>query len=136
VVEVEDLSADSKFTELKDKFKNDYFPAGIQLGWLVDPVNRNIYILKKDTNGVVRCLNKGWRDVDGGDVLPGFVLKVWKIDQAISQESSESSSSGTSDDDDGDVEIPCPKCDETFPNDHTFLEHYEDEHARKRRKQR
>jgi len=48
-------------------------------------VNRNIYVFKEDINGVVHCLNKRWRDVVGGDVLPDFVLKVWKIDEATSQ---------------------------------------------------
>ncbi|RUO96725.1 hypothetical protein BC936DRAFT_141556, partial [Jimgerdemannia flammicorona] len=129
VVEVEDVSAASKFEELKDKFETYYFPAGVQLGWLVDPVNRNVYVLKKDTNGVVRCRDKGWRDVAGGDVLPDFVLKIWKIDEATSQESSESSSSGSSDGD-----LICPKCDETFKDWYTFIEHCEDEHARKKRK--
>jgi len=127
VVEVEDVSTASKFEELKDKFKSDYFPAGVELGWLVDPVNRNIYVFKEDINGVVRCLNKEWRNVAGGDVLPGFELEVWQIDEAISQESSESSSSS-----DGD--LICPKCDETFEDWYTFMKHCEAEHARKRKR--
>ncbi|CAG8627474.1 4212_t:CDS:2 [Paraglomus occultum] len=127
VVEVEDVSADSKLEELKDKFKTVYFPAGVQLGWLVDPVNRNIYVFKEDINGVVRCLNKGWRDVAGGDVLPGFVLEVRLIDEVLSQESSESSS-------ESDGDLTCPKCNEIFDDWHTFLKHCEYEHARKKQK--
>ena len=33
----------------------------------------------------MRTWNKGWNNVDGGNVLPSFVLKVWKIDEATSQ---------------------------------------------------
>ncbi|CAG8632275.1 3323_t:CDS:2, partial [Paraglomus occultum] len=127
VVEVEDVSADSKLDALKEKFKSDYFPAGVKLGWLVDPVNKNIYVFKRNTNGIVRCLSKGWRDVIGEDVLPGFVLKVWNIDKATSQLSSESSS-------DGEMQVDCPECDLTFDSRYSFMKHYGKEHARKKRK--
>ncbi|CAG8638504.1 8432_t:CDS:2 [Paraglomus brasilianum] len=67
---------------------------GVQLGWVVDPVNKNVYVLKQDRRGFMCTWNKGWNNVDGGNVLPSFVLKVWKIDEATSQLPSESSSSG------------------------------------------
>jgi Uma2 family endonuclease len=44
---VEDVSVTSKLEELTKKFKNEYFPAGVRLGWLVDPINEQIYIFKK-----------------------------------------------------------------------------------------
>lgn len=40
VVEVEDLSARSKLPALTDKFKNEYFPMDVELGWLIDPIGR------------------------------------------------------------------------------------------------
>ena len=67
------------------KIKTEYFPAIIQLGLLVDPVTKDIFTFKRDTRGVVRRRNCGWRDISGGDFLPEFVLEVWKIDEAISQ---------------------------------------------------
>ncbi|CAG8673828.1 14354_t:CDS:2, partial [Racocetra fulgida] len=50
----------------------------------------------------------GWNNVNGGSILPGFTLKVEKIDDTISQESSESSSP------DEEFQINCPECEITF----------------------
>ncbi|CAJ0748661.1 16621_t:CDS:2, partial [Entrophospora sp. SA101] len=79
----------------------------------------------KWTCQVVYRTSHGWNNVNGGNVLPGFTLEVEKIDDAISQKSSESSSS------ESDETINCPKCGATFSNDYTFMKHYEDNHARK-----
>ena len=88
-VEIENVS---KLNELTDKFKTMYFPAGVELGWLVDPVNQEIYVFTRDRDDVVRRRNHDWYDDDdnptvvhGRDVLPGFKLQLWKIDKAISQ---------------------------------------------------
>jgi len=92
VVEVEDLSVTRKLNELTDKFRTTYFPAGVKLGWLVDPINWNIYVFKRDRDDVVRRYYHAWFDddgvstvLDGRDVLPGFQLQLWKIAEAISQ---------------------------------------------------
>lgn len=92
VVEVEDLSLAEKLKDLTDKLKSTYFPAGVKLGWIVDPINRDIYVFKRDRDNVVRRRYHAWYDengnptvVDGHDVLPGFKLRLWKIDEAISQ---------------------------------------------------
>ena len=85
VVEVEDVSASHKLEEITAEIETEYFPAGIQLGLLVDPVTKNIFTSKRDRRGVVRRRNCGWRDISGGDFWPEFVLEVWKIDEAISQ---------------------------------------------------
>ena len=84
-VEVEDLSVASKLSELTRKFKDEYFPAGVELGWLIDPRGKDIYVFKKNRTGTVHRRHHGWNDVGGGGVLPGFVLKVWRIEEAISQ---------------------------------------------------
>jgi Uma2 family endonuclease len=90
--EVEDVSHDSKLSELTKKFKDVYFPAGVQLGWLADPVNRRFYVFKRERDNVVRRREHRWYNenndatiVDGGSVLPGFQLELWKIDEAVSQ---------------------------------------------------
>jgi len=92
VVEVEDLSVTRKLNELSDIFKTMYFPAGVKLGWLVDPINWDIYVFKRDRDDVVRRYYHAWYDnngvptvVDGLEVLPGFQLQLWKIAEAISQ---------------------------------------------------
>lgn len=85
VVEVEDLSPRTKLGDLTSKFKETYFPAGVMLGWLIDPINKTIYTFKKDRNGTVRRRNHGWRDISGGNILPDFTLEIWEIEQAISQ---------------------------------------------------
>ncbi|CAG8603621.1 13231_t:CDS:2 [Cetraspora pellucida] len=63
--------------------------------------------------------------VDGGSILPGFILKVQTIDDTISQEYSESSSS------ESDGTIDCPKCSVTFSNNYDFMKHFENSHARR-----
>ncbi|KAF8976746.1 hypothetical protein BGZ46_007990 [Entomortierella lignicola] len=137
VVEVESISFKSDLETLKTKFKTDYIPAGVKLGWLVDPINKEIYIFKPYIRAVsqklVRCTKHGWKDVSGGDILPGFQLEIWSIDEAISQDSSDSS--GNDNDDDSDDEFSCAKCDEIFSDCHSFMKHFEKEHARKKRKQ-
>ena len=49
-----------------------YFPAGVQLGWLVDPVNK----FSKDQDGIVHWRGQSWYDrnnnttiVDGMGIL-------------------------------------------------------------------
>jgi Uma2 family endonuclease len=75
----------TKLNELTAKFKETYFPAGVQLGWLIDPINKKIFVFKRDRNGLVRRYSHSWSDVSGGDVLPGFLLKISNIDEAVSQ---------------------------------------------------
>ncbi|CAG8773430.1 15167_t:CDS:2, partial [Gigaspora rosea] len=67
----------SDFRRLDFKFKNDYFTEGsaVQLGWLIDPINKKIYVYRKGTEGE----EHGWNDVSGDEVLPDFTLKVWRL---------------------------------------------------------
>ncbi|CAG8629427.1 9183_t:CDS:2, partial [Paraglomus occultum] len=133
VVEVGDSqSSTSAFRELDDKFKREYFAVGtsVQLGWLIDPKNRRIWVYKRNKHGNVYHRERVWEDVEGGDVLPRFTLKMLMIEEAISQESSESSSENE------ELQIDCPECDTTFSDHYTFMEHYTNEHACKRRRNR
>ncbi|CAG8699410.1 12392_t:CDS:2, partial [Acaulospora morrowiae] len=114
-----------EFNNLDQKFKEVYFSIGssVQLGWLVDPQNKNIYIYRKRANGVIYRVTHDWNDVNGDSTLPGFTLRVRLIDDAISQEPSESSSS------DEELQINCPMCELTFSDKHLFISHFEDSHT-------
>jgi Uma2 family endonuclease len=85
VVEVDDVSSPGKLETLIKKFKERYFLAGVELGWLVDPVNLTIHSFKRDINGSVRRYEHGWRNLSGGETLPGFTLEVWECDEAVAQ---------------------------------------------------
>lgn len=54
----------------------EYLANGAQLGWLIDPVNRQVYVYRPDAD-VVRLDNP--REVAGDPVLPGFVLDLAPI---------------------------------------------------------
>ncbi|CAG8472842.1 1408_t:CDS:2 [Acaulospora morrowiae] len=126
VIEVGDTKSRSVFEESDYKFKRVYFTVGtsVQLGWLIDPKNRKIWVYKRNQHGNVFRREHAWEDLEGGNILPEFTLKVWKIEQAISQEPFALSSVNKK------LKIDCPKCDTTFSSRYTFTQHYVDEHAR------
>jgi len=81
-----------RLNTLTSKFKETYVPAGVQLGWLVDPINKTIFTFKKESDGVVRRRPHQWYDsnnnagvLSGGEVLPGFTLSLEEIDATRSQ---------------------------------------------------
>ncbi|CAG8667100.1 8854_t:CDS:2, partial [Paraglomus occultum] len=88
VVEVENVAGGrgTKFNDLDNKFRSAYFDyhTSVQLGWLVDPQNRDIWVYKRRNNGTVGRRKRDWNDVDGGTALPGFTLDVEEIDEIIS----------------------------------------------------
>ncbi|CAB4426580.1 unnamed protein product [Rhizophagus irregularis] len=94
----------------------------------------NIHSWRWNENNTVRHYEHGWRSmntwVSGQEILPGFELDVEMIEESILQQDSGSSSS------DDDTRFPCPKCTETFTNNHRFTKHFRIEHALKPRKQR
>jgi Uma2 family endonuclease len=76
VVEVENVSETCKLDELTDRFKTTYFPAGVELGWLVDPVNKDIYVFRRDRDNAVRRCKHGWYDDDGNPtVVDGWLRR-------------------------------------------------------------
>src|SRR5207248_8122707 len=85
VVEVDDISSESKFQELDIKFKESYFKpsTSIELGLLIDPINHKIWTYKRDISRKVFRREHGWRDVNGGDTLPGFILVISMIEQTL-----------------------------------------------------
>ncbi|CEG42804.1 hypothetical protein F444_22744 [Plasmopara halstedii] len=103
VVEIDILTGPhSKLDALDHKMRLEYFPHGVQLGWLTDPKNRIMYEYKQYTrqNCLVRRVNSAWRDLDGGTVLPGFTLRFKDLDHVLDQESGSSSEE--------EVESVCP----------------------------
>ncbi|CAG8715848.1 7468_t:CDS:2, partial [Cetraspora pellucida] len=103
-----------EFNDLDQKFREIYFAtsSSVDLGWLVDSKNKQIYIYRQRVSGVVYRTSHGWNNVNGDYNF-------------IGQESSESSS-------ENDEIIDCLKCNATFSNDYDFMKHYENSHAQKR----
>ncbi|GMF12044.1 unnamed protein product [Phytophthora lilii] len=87
--------------------RREYFPHGVQLGWLIDPKNKIMYEYKRYARGnrlVRRVGNSAWRDLDGATVLPGFTLNCEDLDDVLDQES------GSSSEDEVDLVCPYPAC--------------------------
>jgi hypothetical protein len=101
----------------------------------VDPVNKDNYVFRRDRDNVVRRRKHNWYGnptvVDGSDILPTFILLLLPCKCSDLDWSQESSESEPSDDE----ETACPKCPKTFNDVHEFIEHFEDEHTRRKRKQ-
>ncbi|CAB4378691.1 unnamed protein product [Rhizophagus irregularis] len=159
-VEVSDLSDRSVFQNLDDKIKYEYFApeSSVKRVWLVDPKNKQIHLYRRGMN---RYLWE-WRNIDGGEVLPDFVLDVSEIDEiiedlesessassssqgterlngsemSVSAEGSATSSSSTSSSSDSPESFDCPICDETFDDYYYFMRHFENEHVRLKRRRR
>ncbi|CAG8669686.1 5704_t:CDS:1, partial [Scutellospora calospora] len=87
IVEVGDTEGRLKFEELDHRFKHVFFATSsdIQLGWLIDLRNKRIWIYKRNQQGNIFHREHTWEDINGGDVLPRFILKVSKIEDTISQ---------------------------------------------------
>ncbi|CAG8679732.1 1971_t:CDS:2, partial [Paraglomus brasilianum] len=69
----------SKFQKADLKFKDVYFASetSVQLGWLIDPKYKHIWIYRR---GARRVKKRTWSDLDGGEYLPGFTLEVNKLE--------------------------------------------------------
>ncbi|CAG8743549.1 3122_t:CDS:2, partial [Gigaspora rosea] len=87
VIEVSDTTKKKVFDDLDEKFKIEYFAMGtsVQMGLLIDPKNEKMWIYKRNEKGEVFRRERTWKDVDGGDILPGFTLDVEMIKDIISQ---------------------------------------------------
>lgn len=72
---VEVLSKSNTEREMSRKL-DDYFDAGVQLVWFVDPPTRSIEVFTSRSKSAVL---KGAQMLTGGTVLPGFKVKVADI---------------------------------------------------------
>ncbi|RGB40648.1 hypothetical protein C1646_798728 [Rhizophagus diaphanus] len=92
-VEVANIKNSEIEKEIDNKIKKDYFARGtsVKLGWLIDPIARNIWVYKRNKNGApYRRRQPNWEDLDAGDILPNFTLELDKIDDIIIGEDSAS----------------------------------------------
>jgi len=72
---VEVVSPSDSANEVQEKV-NEYLAAGVQLIWIVYPIQRTVTIYAADR--AARVLNEA-DTLDGGDVLPGFTLSIADI---------------------------------------------------------
>ena len=75
---VELRSPDDSLTTLQEKMA-EYIENGAQLGWLIDPKNKQVYVYRPGQP--VECLDNA-ETVSGDPVLPGcgFILKdIWNV---------------------------------------------------------
>jgi Uma2 family endonuclease len=66
----------------EDIFKkaNEYLRAGTKIVWAVYTDELRVYVLRLDDDGALRSVAYGIdATLDGGDVLPGFLLAVREI---------------------------------------------------------
>ncbi|KAE8893625.1 hypothetical protein PF003_g22272 [Phytophthora fragariae] len=135
VVEIDTLTGPhSKFDALDHKMQHEYFPHGVQLGWLIGPKNKIMYEYKRYAQGgrlVRRVGDSAWRDLDGGTVLPSFTLNCGDLDDVLDPES------GWSSEEEVDSTCPVHGCTERFNRRGAFAAHAEwhrAESARARRR--
>ena len=72
---VELRSASDTVSALREKME-EYIANGAQLGWLIDPIERKVYIYQPSAE--VRCLTDP-KEVSGEPTLPGFVLDLARV---------------------------------------------------------
>ena len=123
VVEVDTLTGPNSQRQALDyKMRHEYFPHGVDLGWLIDPQHKIMVVYKRYSTGRVYCVgNTSWRDLTGDDVLPEFVVKAVTLDMVLNQEA------GSTDEEEiqpGFV-CPLPHCREKFHRLSKFAAHTE-----------
>ncbi|CAI5724713.1 hypothetical protein KXD40_003421 [Peronospora effusa] len=123
VVEIDKLSGQgSQRSTLDRKMRNEYFQHGVRLGWLIDPRpgHQHMYEYYLDETGGVQCSdNTAWRDLSGGNVLPGFTLMSTVLEMVLNQDP------GSSEEEEVDLECPYPTCRQRFRYPGAFTAHVE-----------
>jgi Uma2 family endonuclease len=51
----------------------EYIENGVRLGWLLDPASRRVWVYRPEVEPLELHAPE---ELDGGDVLPGFTLKL------------------------------------------------------------
>ncbi|CAG8585512.1 20500_t:CDS:2 [Rhizophagus irregularis] len=123
LVEVADIGVDTdnpKFREVDKRFKEKLITQSmvVQLGWLIDPQHKQIYIYRKGR----RCSNPGWKDISGENILPGFVLDISLINRIIDPILPAPSRLSQ-------VQANCPYCNNAFNNIYELIKHLESVHC-------
>jgi len=76
---VEVLSPSNTSREMNEKL-DDYFSAGTELVWIVDPAKKMIRVITTRENEITLGVND---TLDGGTVLPGFSVPVADVFNAV-----------------------------------------------------
>ncbi len=74
---VEVLSKTNTKAEIDRKLM-EYFESGTRLAWIINPPKKTLAVFVGPTAKPQRVLNQG-DVVDGGDVLPGFTLRIAEV---------------------------------------------------------
>jgi Uma2 family endonuclease len=82
VLAIEVLSGSNTPAEMQRK-RGEYFASGTRLVWEVDPEERTVCIYSSD--GAVTRLDAS-QTIDGGEVLPGFSLKLSELFAELDEE--------------------------------------------------
>lgn len=72
---VEVISRGDDWSEITHKARN-YLQAGTSLVWVVDPYEQNVFVFR-DGHRLEICTTEN--ELDGGEVLPGFKLKISEL---------------------------------------------------------
>ena len=72
---VEVLSPEDTVSEIQKKVE-EYLAAGVPLVWVVDPANQKVTVYRSLQD--IKILSAD-QQLDGGDILPGFCLKIAQI---------------------------------------------------------
>lgn len=113
--QVDTLSGcDSQLASFDRRMRDEYFPNGVRLGWLIDPHpdRRCMYVYRLDDQGQATCdASSAWRDLHGEDVLPGFELSAATLEMVVSQDTGSSE-----EEEEKRVDLACqmPGCGELF----------------------
>ena len=71
-----ELRSPSDALEYVQAKMQEYLDNGAQLGWLIDPIEKRVYIYRPQTP--VACLDNP-QTISGEPVLPGFVLELGRV---------------------------------------------------------
>ncbi|GBB90560.1 hypothetical protein RclHR1_17560002 [Rhizophagus clarus] len=139
IVEVADISRKDVGNKIDAKIKRDYFANGtsVELGWLIDPKNCAIWVYKRNKNNAPYRRRREWKDLEAGDILPGFTLELGLINNIINKFSE-------SDDDDDDEDEDeksrkkrikrkpdvCPYCDAEYKEPYKMMQHINKNHIK------
>ncbi|EXX76074.1 hypothetical protein GLOIN_2v1798071 [Rhizophagus irregularis DAOM 181602=DAOM 197198] len=106
IVKVANIKNSEVEKEVNNKIKKDYFAHGtsVKLGWLIDPIDRNIWVYKRDKNGSPYRRRQPWEDLDAGDILPDFTLELEMINDIIDKDSASDDDKEEEEEDDDDDE--------------------------------
>ncbi|MDH3600469.1 MAG: Uma2 family endonuclease [Candidatus Tectomicrobia bacterium] len=80
---VVEVLSESKTEAEMDRKRHEYFAAGVRLAWFVDPVTRTVAVY---TAVEQSALLQAEQNLDGGAVLPGFVLPLQELFAELDRE--------------------------------------------------